>query len=78
MKSLEQLRQLQKLLEDGVMSQEEFDSQKKIVVLSLNSFAWNSDSESEPNLVCWLIVIMQSFSFNTSYFVYTIWSTYNN
>ena len=36
MKNLEQLRQLQKLLEDGILSQEEFDSQKKIVVLSLN------------------------------------------
>jgi hypothetical protein len=36
MKNLEQLCQLQKLLEDGVLSQKEFDSQKKIVVLSLN------------------------------------------
>ena len=29
MKNLEQLRQLQKVLEDGVLSQKEFDSQKK-------------------------------------------------
>ena len=36
MKNLEQLRQLQKLYEDGILSQEEFDAQKKIVVLSLN------------------------------------------
>ena len=35
MKNLEQLRQLQKLLEDGVSSQEEFDSQESIQ--SLNS-----------------------------------------
>ena len=39
MKNLEQLRQLQKLLEDGILSQEEFESQKKIVVLSLNNLA---------------------------------------
>ena len=39
MKNLEQLRQLQKLFEDGILSQEEFDSQKKIVVLSLNHLA---------------------------------------
>lgn len=36
MKNLEQLRQLQQLLEDGILSQEEFASQKKIVLCSLN------------------------------------------
>ena len=72
MKNLEQLRQLQKLLEDGVSSQEEFDSQESIQ--SLNSLVWNSDPESELNFVCWLIVI-SLFFFNTSYFVCIIWST---
>ena len=45
MKNLEQLRQLQKLLEDGVLSHEEFDSQKKIVV---QSALCETDSESKP------------------------------
>lgn len=37
LKNLEQLRQLQQLQEDGVLSQEEFHSQKKIVLSSLNN-----------------------------------------
>jgi hypothetical protein len=40
LKNLEQLQQLQKLYKDGILSQEEFDSQKKIVVLSLNHLTW--------------------------------------
>ena len=36
MKNLEQLHQLQQLLEDGILSQEEFASQKKIVLTSLD------------------------------------------
>ena len=37
MKNLEQLRQLQQLREDGILSQEEFQSQKKIVIASLDN-----------------------------------------
>ena len=37
MKNLEQLRQLQQLKEDGILSQDEFQSQKKIVLMALNS-----------------------------------------
>ena len=37
MKNLDQLRQLQQLQEDGILSQEEFQSQKKIVLESLNN-----------------------------------------
>ena len=37
LKNLEQLRQLQRLQEEGILTQEEFQSQKKIVLGSLNN-----------------------------------------
>ena len=37
MKNLEQLRQLQQLKEGGILSAEEYQSQKKIVLMSLNN-----------------------------------------
>ena len=39
MKNLEQLRQLQQLYKDGILSEDEFDSQKKIVLTSLDTLA---------------------------------------
>lgn len=39
MKNLEQLRILQKLREDGILSQDEFTEQKRIVLQSLNNLA---------------------------------------
>ena len=39
MKNLEQLRQLQQLYKDGILSEDELDAQKKIVLTSLDTLA---------------------------------------
>ena len=52
MKNLEQLRVLQNLMEDGILSQDEFTKQKHIVLQSLNNLVYIYSNDHVEQTQC--------------------------
>ena len=68
MTNLEQLRILQNLMEDGILNQDEFAEQKRIVLQELNNLSWVMNFLAISIYYCystskWCCVICDDFVF---------------